>query len=58
MLSCRKLEADMQARKNWTGLGAAGRGFRAGKRHANPYSELVVEANRSLSLAQRNKIGQ
>ena len=31
MLSCRKLEADMQAHKNWTGLRAAGRSFGAGQ---------------------------
>ena len=58
MLSCRKLEADMQARKSRTGLGAAGRSFGAGQGHANPYGELAIEADHSPSPAQGNEVGQ
>ena len=58
MLSCRKLEANMQAHKNWTELGAAGGSFGAGQGHANPYVELALEANHSLSPAQGNELGQ
>ena len=58
MLSCRKLEATMQARKNWTGLGAAGRSFGAGQGHANSYGELAIEADRSPSAAQGNEVRQ
>ena len=47
MLSCRKFEADMQARKNRTGFGAAGRSFGAGQGRANPYSELAMDADYS-----------
>ena len=58
MLSCRKLEADMQARKNRTGFGAAGRSFGAGQGRANPYSELAMDADHSPSPAQGNEVGQ
>ena len=57
MLSCRKLEADMQARKSCAGLGA-GRSFGAGQGHANPYGELTIEADHSPSPAQGNEVGQ
>ena len=58
MLSFRKLEAKMQACKNWTGPGAAGRSFGAGQGRANPYCEFLVVANRILSPAQENKVRQ
>ena len=58
MLSCRKLEANMQARKSWTGFGAAGRSFGAGQGRANPYSELAMDADHSPLPAQGNEVGQ
>ena len=58
MLSCRKLEADMQAHKSRTGFGAAGRSFGAGQGRANPYSELAMDADHSPSPAQGNEVGQ
>ena len=58
MLSCRKLEADMQARKSRTGFGAAGRSFGAGQGRANPYSELAMDTDHSPSPAQGNEVGQ
>ena len=58
MLSCRKLEANMQAHKSCTGLRAAGRSFGAGQGRANPYSELAIEADHSPSPAQGNEVGQ
>ena len=48
----------MQAQKNWTGLGAAGRSFGAGQGPANPYSELPMEAYHSLLPAQGNEVEQ
>ena len=47
MLSCRKLEADMQAHKSRTGFGAAGRSFGAGQGCANHYSEFAMDADHS-----------
>ena len=58
MLSCRKLEANIQARKSCTGLGAAGRSFGAGQGRANPYSELAIDTDHSPLPAQGNKVGQ
>ena len=37
----------MQTHKNWTGLGAAGKSFGAGQGRADPYGELVIEADHS-----------
>ena len=48
----------MQACKSHTGLGAAGRSFGAGQGHANPYSELAIDADHSPLPAQGNKVGQ
>ena len=58
MLNCRKLEANMQALKSCTGLGAAGRSFGAGQGRANPYGELAMEADHSPSPTQRNEVGK
>ena len=56
ILNFRKLEAGMQAHKDWTGLGATGRSFGARQGHSNPYSDLVMEEDRSPSPVQGNKV--
>ena len=58
MLSFRKLEANMQAHKSCTGLGAAGRSFGAGQGRAKPYSELAIDADHSPMPVQGNEVGQ
>ena len=58
MLSCRKLETNMQARKSCTGLGAAGKSFGAGQGRANLYSELAIDTDHSPLPAQGNEVGK